>query len=303
MAAFSVVVVTWESAGDLLRLVESMNRHLDGTQELVVVDNASSDDPAGSARAWKGEGRFIGLDHNAGFGTAANAGTEASRHAAVVLLNPDSELVDSSLGRLVGVALSKQALAGPRLLNDDGSPQPSASGPPVGVWPWVGALIPGTIQPRAVRARTEPWRLETTTRVAWLTGACVAAPREVLLQLGPFDPAIHLYGEDIDLGIRAARAGIESWFCPDVCRIAHRGGASAAALVAEDREYQVVANRRGVLARAFGTRRETAAWLAHRANLTLRLLAKRAMGRDAEREAATLRAARRARTARALDPP
>ena len=303
MAPFSIVVVTWQSAGDLLRLVESMNRHLDAGHELVVVDNASSDDPTGSAGAWKGEGRFIALDRNAGFGAAANAGTEAAKHHGVVLLNPDCELLDSSLDRLVEVAVSEGVLAGPRLLNPDGSPQPSASGAPIGVWPWIGALVPGAVQPPSLRARTEPWRLERTTSVAWVTGACVAAPRPVLRQLGPFDPAIHLYGEDMDLGLRGARTGVESWFCPDVCRVTHRGGASAAALDAEDRELRVAASRRAVLARAYGHRRERAAWLAQRANLRLRVVSKRALGRDAAREAATLRAARRARAVRALGPP
>jgi N-acetylglucosaminyl-diphospho-decaprenol L-rhamnosyltransferase len=302
MASFSIVVVTWQSGTELARLADSMSRHLDAGHELVVVDNASSDDPAAAAGGWKGERRFIALDRNAGFGTAANAGTEAARHEAVVLLNPDAALVDSSLERLVEVALSRNILAGPRLLNPDGSAQPSASGPPVGVWPWVGALIPGALQPRFVRARTEPWRLETSTRVAWLTGACVAAPRSLLRELGPFDATIHLYGEDMDLGLRAARAGVESWFCPDVSTVVHRGGASAAALDAEDREYRVAANRRAVLARAYGRRRETAAWLAQRTNLRLRVLSKRALGRDADREAVTLRAARRARAARPLGP-
>jgi N-acetylglucosaminyl-diphospho-decaprenol L-rhamnosyltransferase len=292
MAPFSIVAVTWQSAAELARLADSMSRHLDAAHELVVVDNASSDDPAAAAGRWKGERRFIALDRNAGFGTAANAGTEAARHESVVLLNPDAELVDSSLERLAEVALRRGVLAGPRLLNPDGSAQPSASGPPVGVWPWVGALVPGALQPRAVRARTEPWRLDASTRVAWLTGACVAAPRAVLRELGPFDPAIHLYGEDMDLGLRAARAGIESWFCPDVARVAHRGGASAAALDADDREYRVAATRRAVLARAYGRRRETAAWLAQRTNLRLRVVSKRALGRDADREAATLRALR-----------
>jgi GT2 family glycosyltransferase len=302
MAPFSIVVVTWQSAGELACLAESMSRHLEAGHELVVVDNASSDDPAAAVSAWKGEGRFIALDRNAGFGTAANAGTEAARQPGVVLLNPDAELVDSSLERLVGLALARNVLAGPRLLNPNGSVQPSASGPPVGVWPWIGAVVPGALQPKAMRARTEPWRLATATRVAWLTGACLAAPRAVLRELGPFDPAIHLYGEDMDLGLRAARAGVESWFCPDVSTVVHHGGASAAALDVDDREYRVAANRRAVLARAYGRRRETAAWLAQRTNLRLRVAAKRALGHDADREAATLRAAGRARATRALGP-
>jgi GT2 family glycosyltransferase len=111
--------------------------------ELIVVDNASSDDPSEAVRAWRGERRLIALERNVGFGAAANAGVEAARHEGVVLLNPDTVLLDPSLGGLVELALSRGVLAGPRLLNPDRSPQPSASGPPVGIWPWMSAVVPG----------------------------------------------------------------------------------------------------------------------------------------------------------------
>jgi N-acetylglucosaminyl-diphospho-decaprenol L-rhamnosyltransferase len=296
MSPYSIVVVTWQSAGHLGALVESMLRHLADRPELVVVDNASSDDPSAAARNWPGERRFIGLERNVGFGAAANSGIEAAGGEGVVLLNPDTLLLDASLGALVELALRLRALAGPRVLNPDRSTQPSASGPPVGAWPWIGALVPGGVQPAALRARTEPWRLERTTRVAWLTGACVAAPRGALLELGPFDAAIHMYAEDMDLGLRAARAGIPSYFCPEVCGVVHHGGASAAMLYPEGSERAIAANRRAVLERAYGARRERSAWLAHRLNLRLRLIAKRALGRNAARERAALEAARAARS-------
>jgi GT2 family glycosyltransferase len=171
------------------------------------------------------------------------------------------------------------------------------------VWPWIGALVPGAIQPLAVRARTEPWRLERTIAVAWLTGACVAAPRGVLRELGPFDPAIHLYGEDMDLGLRAARAGVGSWFCPGVCTVVHRGGASAAGLDARDREHRVAATRRAVVRRAYGKRRERAAWLADRLKLRMRVIAKGALRRDTSRERDALSATRVARPGPLPDPP
>jgi GT2 family glycosyltransferase len=293
--SYSLVVVTWECADRLEALVRTMNRHLAEELELIVVDNASSDDPESAAGAWKGETRFIAEPRNVGFGAGSNIGVEAARHEGVVLLNPDTVLLDGSLGDLVEIAVARRALAGPRVLNPDRSIQPSASGPPVGAWPWLGAMLPGAVQPAWLRARTEPWRLERTTRVAWLTGACVAGPRAVLRSLGPFDPAIHMYAEDMDLGLRAARAGIASWFCPDVCRVVHSGGASTARRYGEGGEVEVARNRRAVLRRAHGARAERAAWLAHRLNLRLRVIAKRALGRDAARDREALEAARGAR--------
>jgi GT2 family glycosyltransferase len=278
---FSIVVVTWECAALLKRLVASMNAHLSGSEELVIVDNASTDAPERAAREWKGDIVFVRLDENRGFGAANNVGVERASHAVVVLLNPDTELVDDSLRTLVALALELRALVGPRLLNPDGSIQPSASGPEVGVWPWARAFLPGAVTPRALLRYTEPYRLEERVRVAWLIGACVAAPREMLRTLGPFDETIHLYSEDLDLGLRAAEAGIASWFCPSECRIIHHGGGSAAqAGAAEaDARREAATTRRAVLRRLYGARRERAGSRALAVNLRLREAAKRALGR------------------------
>ncbi len=294
MRRYSVVVVTWQSAPMLEALVATMNRHLESAPELVVVDNRSDDDPERAAREYGGQVRFTPLERNLGFGAACNVGVEKASGSCVVMLNPDAELVDASLDGLAAFALERQALAGPRLLNQDGSVQPSASGTPVGLWPWVGAIIPGRLQPPPLRRRAEPWRASRTVRVAWLTGACVAAPRDALLALGPFDPSIHMYSEDMDLGLRAARAGIPSYFCPDVCRVIHRGGASASIAFPEGAGRLAAGNRRAVVRRAYGARRERAGWLAQRVNLRLRVAAKGALGRDASSDRDALEATRNA---------
>ncbi len=287
---YSIVVVTWECAGALRNLVASMNRNLDDSAELVVVDNGSSDDPGQAVAAWAGSSRFIEAGENLGFGQGNNIGVRAASNPAVVLLNPDVELIDDRLDALASEALSSAALVGPRVLNPDGTVQPSASGPPTGIWPWVGALLPGKISPRPVLARTEPWRLESRQRVAWLTGACVAAPREALMALGPFDPAIHLYSEDLDLGIRAASRGFPSYFSPGVCTVVHYGKASTR-LRFDDLGRSVAAlNRRAVLRRSYGSRAEKASWYAERLRLSLRVLAKRLFRRDPTWDRIVLRA-------------
>ena len=125
-----------------------MNRFLDGEQELLVVDNASSERPRAEAGAWKGPGRLIELERNIGFGAASNVGVAEAAGEATVLLNPDTELLDDGLDRLAAEALELGALVGPRVLNPDGTIQPSASGPEVGAWPWVRALVPAALQPR-----------------------------------------------------------------------------------------------------------------------------------------------------------
>jgi N-acetylglucosaminyl-diphospho-decaprenol L-rhamnosyltransferase len=298
----SIVVVTWRSVRDLRRLIASMRRWLDSRVELVVVDNASGDGIETELHGWPGEGRFIQLEENVGYGAAANRGVEAAEGEAIVLLNPDTELIDASLLKLARFALDRRALAGPRILRPDGSTQPSASGPPAGAWPWVGAVLPGKAQPRSLQARTEPWRLTRAVKVAWLAGACVAGPRETLRRLGPFDAAIHLYCEDMDLGLRAERAGVPSYFRPDLGQIVHHGRGSTSQLLREGPGELIARNRRAVVRRAYGARQEQAAQAALLLNLGLRAASKRALGREVARERAALRAALSARGVPALPP-
>jgi N-acetylglucosaminyl-diphospho-decaprenol L-rhamnosyltransferase len=290
--ALALVVVTWECAEHLAALASSMNGKLDREVELIVVDNDSSDDPEAAAQRWRGSSRFARLDSNRGFGGAANAGVELARAENVVLLNPDTELLDDGLVRLAAFASAKQCLAGPRLLNPDRSVQPSAGGQLAGPWPWIGALTPGALQPRSWQRRTEPWRLESPTRVAWLSGACIAAPRALLRRLGPFDPAIHLYAEDMDLGLRAGRLGVPSFICPDLARVVHRRRGSTERRWADGPERTAAVNRRAVLRRAYGPAAERRAWWALRTNLRLRALSKLALRRDRRAELRELEAAR-----------
>ena len=293
--AYAIVVVTWECADRLDGLVESMNRHLASRPYLVVVDNASSDDPETAARRWRGAVDFVPLAGNAGFGAACNLGIRRASSDVVVVLNPDTELVDTSLDDLAAEASRRRALVGARLLESDGTVQPSASGSPVGLWPWIGAVMPGGLQPSGLLVHTEPWRLSVTTRVTWLSGACIAAPREQLLRLGPFDPSIELFGEDLDLGLRAAEAGVASYLAPAVARVRHHGGASASRrFEADEIAAAKAATHRGVVRRAYGVRRERRGWRAQCLRLALRVAAKGAVGADREAEVRELRALRTA---------
>jgi N-acetylglucosaminyl-diphospho-decaprenol L-rhamnosyltransferase len=259
----------------------------------VLVDSASEDDTLARAREWGGPLRLVALDRNRGFGAAANIGVREARHAAVVLLNPDTLLVDGSLRDLAALALGRRALCGPELLDADGARQPSASAPPAGWEVLVDAFAPAALLPGRLRVRCEPWRAASTTEVGWLTGACIAAPRDVLLGLGPFDERLALYGEDLDLGLRARRAGIASLYAPDVARVVHLGERSTARRLGEGRAREKLRARRDVVRRHLGAGRERLDFAAQAAFHAGRFAAKRLLGRPAAREAAWLRAARR----------
>lgn len=276
----SIVVVSWECGDHLARLIASMNKWLARETELVLIDNSSQDLPHRRLPQWKGLVRYRQCEENLGFGAAVNHGVALARGKAVTVLNPDTELLDSSLEDLAIHAFETRTICGPRVLDDNGRPEPSASGPEVGAWPWIRALTPGALNPPLLQIRTEPWRLNRSQKVAWLTGACISARRVDLLDLGPFSPEFHMYGEDMDLGLRASAAGIDSVFCPDIARIVHHGRGSSEQRYPDGPWGQIVENRRRALRRAYGERAEAAAWRAYRLNLWLRARSKPLVGLD-----------------------
>jgi GT2 family glycosyltransferase len=288
----SLVVVSWNSARELPALFASIERHLVGSYELVLVDSASEDESVSLGRGWEGPIQVVPLEKNRGFGAAANAGVRETRHQAVVLLNPDTLLVDGSLQDLAGLAIARNALCGPELLNPDGSRQPSASAPPGGWEVVLDGLISAAMLPETLRVRCEPWRARTTTEVGWLTGACIAAPRELLLRLGPFDERLDLYGEDMDLGLRAWNDGVPSLYAPELARVVHLGERSTAPRFGDARAGRKLRARREVVGRRLGGRRERIDFAAQVAFHAGRFAAKRLLRRPAEPEAAWLDAAR-----------
>ena len=74
----------------------------------------------------------------------------------------------------------------------------------------VGALLPALVHPpllpRGLRERAEPHRADTARTVGWAIAACLAAATATFRDLGPFDPAVHLFAEDMELGLRARAA-------------------------------------------------------------------------------------------------
>jgi N-acetylglucosaminyl-diphospho-decaprenol L-rhamnosyltransferase len=246
---FSIAVVTWNSERDLPRLIGSIHTHVKQDEyELIFVDSASTDSSVSVARELAPEATVLALEENVGFGIGCNIGTREATSDVVVLLNPDTALIDGSLADLAELARTERALFGARLLNEDGSSQISAF---ARVASWEGALLavwPGALMPRRLRQRCEPWRFDERLPAGWISAACLAGRRDLLLELGPFDERLHLYGEDTDLGVRAWLAGVPSVFAPDAARVIHVTGRSG------QQRFSDVGMRRKVVARRWVVR-------------------------------------------------
>jgi N-acetylglucosaminyl-diphospho-decaprenol L-rhamnosyltransferase len=291
MTPFTAVVVLHDSEPQLAVLLRSLARHLPEPPQLVVVDTGSRDDGPALARAHGAE--VLELPANPGFGAANNAGLARARHDVTVLLNPDTELLDGSLAALAALARAHPgALHAPLLLNEDGSVQRSAHPRPGTAGALLPALVHPALLPRVLRERAEPHRARRARTVGWVIAACLAGKTRTLRALGPFDPAVHLFAEDMELGLRARAAGVPTVLHPEL-RLRHTGGH---AVLRDGEPFELLASRRRDAVRAtLGGRALALDDAAQALTFATRAAARAALRRDATRELAQLAALRSAR--------
>ena len=291
MTGFTAVVVLHDSEPELAALLDSLDRHLQQRPQLVVVDTGSRD--GGPELARRRGAEVVELPDNPGFGAANNAGLARAGHDVTVLLNPDTELVDDSLQELAHLARTHpDALHVPRLLEPDGSVQRSAHPLPGTLGAFLPALVHPPLLPRELRERAEPYRAEHARTVGWAIAACLAAGTDTLRRLGPFDPAVHLFAEDMELGLRARAAGVPTVLHPRL-RLRHLGGH---AVMRGGEPFELLARRRrDAVGRTLGARARALDDAAQALTFATRIAARAALGRDSHRERAQLAALRRAR--------
>ena len=235
MTGFAAVVVLHRSRAELAQLLPTL--HAD---QLIVVDAGPDDGGAQLARDHGAE--LIERRDNPGFGAANNLALERVRQPVTILLNPDVIVHGDALERLTE-RTHRPGLHAPRLLDADGSVQRSAHPLPGTLGALLPALIHPPLLPRPIRDRAEPHRADAPRTVGWAIAACLAARTP----MPRFDPAIHLFAEDMDLCLRARAHGLPTHYHPDIA-VTHTGRHSVG-----DEPFQTLAReRRNAIARTRG---------------------------------------------------
>lgn len=253
------VIVTYNSADVLGRCLESLPSVGVELVQVVVADNASRDASVKIAEsASKLPMRTVELERNAGFAAGVNAGVAALNLAdldAVFVMNPDSTLRADTLA-LLWRALARPGcgIVVPRLLNPDGTLQPSLRRMPTVRGAFVEAVIGGGLAGRVGglgELMTDPREYERPVPVVWATGAAMLIAAEAVRDIGPWDESFLLYSEETDYALRAADRGWALWYEP-AAEVEHIGGDSgtnpALAAMLTVNKVRLFRRRRGVLA-------------------------------------------------------
>ena len=228
MAPIAVVIVNYNTREYLRECLASVQ--LETPSEVVVVDNASSDGSADMVRTNFPAVTLHDNMWNVGYGAAANQGIASCTSEYVLLLNSDTRVSNGALQALSGYLDQHRtvAIVGPRLVNSNGSLQPSC-------YPFPGTLtwflhyeILGQLLRRVPILGNHQQRTFPHTHpqaVPWVMGAALAIRREAFDAVGGFDESYFMYCEETDLCYRLKSAGWQVHFAP-VANIAHVGEGS-----------------------------------------------------------------------------
>ncbi len=209
----SVVVVHYAGVDDLRTCMDSILAE-PGDVELIVVDNRSVDG-ATSTLPEDPRLRRVWLPRNVGFAAGANVGLQAATGDVLVLLNPDAAVRCGFLAALRRT-LEEADIAVPRVLLADAPDCLDSYG---------HDIYPDGLNWCRGRGESAGDRFGEIEDVLLFSGAAVGFRRDALVAIGGLDEGFWAYGEDADLGLRAAREGLVCRTSPDaVCT--HRVGGS-----------------------------------------------------------------------------
>lgn len=239
----SVIIVTWNSEREISGCVNSLAESLnDLLYEIIVIDNASSDSTKDELLRLSSTYSSLNLilnNENLGFTKACNQGIAISKGEYVLLLNPDTTVLNSSVNRLIGKLTADTGLgaAAPQLLNDDGSIQYSCRTFPGYFEMFCELSLLSMLFPKS--QTFSKWKMKyfdhnTEREVDQPMAAALLVNSNVLKEVQNLDERYTMFFNDVDLCKKIYLAGYKIKFCPDA-KIAHSKGRS----VYKDRERMI----------------------------------------------------------------
>ncbi|GGM18958.1 glycosyltransferase family 2 protein [Dactylosporangium sucinum] len=228
----SVVLVSYNTREHTLKNLAALQAGTVVPIEVIVVDNASTDNSAAAIQHAYPEVRVIQHPTNVGFGNAVNLGASYARGRWILLINPDTEPIGDVIRTLVEFAATHpdhRIYTGRTLRADRTDDGHSVHALP-SLWGYV-CFATALSSVFRKSPRFNPDELPGLERaiggeVPAVSGCLLLIDRPFWEQLGGFTPDYFMYSEDIDLSARAREAGARPFLVPDA-QLLHVGGAAS----------------------------------------------------------------------------
>jgi hypothetical protein len=223
----STIIVSWNTKEILAQCLDSLiAEQVEGGHEILVVDNASTDGSPEMVRERYPEVILMASRENLGFAKANNQALEICTGDAVLLLNPDTQVLPGALTVLLNFLETHPSVGacGAKLLNPDGSLQFSCSPEPTLKSEFQRLLhLPGIHRDGSYSM--ERWDANSPRQVDTLIGACIMVRRKTLEEVGCLDETFYMYSEEVDYCKRIRQKGWEIFWAPEA-EVIHYGGQS-----------------------------------------------------------------------------
>jgi GT2 family glycosyltransferase len=230
----SILIVSFNTREVLQECLRSIFAQTTGISfEIIIVDNASADRSAEAVQEKFPGVVVIRQPFNCGFGAATNLGAGVARGEYLLLLNPDTVVLDGGVQKALAFARSRPdaGVVGGRTLYADRSLNPTSCFAQPSLW---GSFCQGaglSILGRNVRVLNPDeiggWQRDTVREVGVITGCFFLIRRDLWTRLGGFDERFFMYSEDTDLSLRVQQAGFKCIHFPGATIIHHGGRADS----------------------------------------------------------------------------
>jgi GT2 family glycosyltransferase len=228
----SIIVVSFNTRAMTLDCLDSIRAGAPRTSyETIVIDNASTDGSAEAVAAHSDLTHLLPIPVNLGFAAANNKAAELARGDYILLLNPDTIVLDGAISALMDFAkrTPEARLWGGRTLFADGSVNATNCFRRLTIWNLLCRAIGlAGMFPESPLFNSEPyggWDRSTERQVDIVTGCFLLIPTNLWRKIGGFDQAFFMYGEEGHLSLTAAQYGARPRVTP-TATIIHHGGAS-----------------------------------------------------------------------------
>ncbi len=225
----SVIILNYNVRYFLEQCILSVQKALEGIDsEIIVVDNASSDDSCEMMKDKFPNIKLIENASNLGFPKGNNIGVAQAKGEYICILNPDTVVAEDAFSKILNskfqIPNSQLGIIGCKLIDGTGNFLPeSKRGVPT---PWVAfTKIFGLYKISNYFGKYYAQHLfeNQSGKVDILVGAFMMMKRELYLEVGGFDENCFMYSDDIDLSYLVLKAGKSNYYYHETSVIHYKG--------------------------------------------------------------------------------